>query len=54
MKMSVQKKTMMMVGGVPVLDVDKILPNCESAMDELMGDLDKRIQKIVKKTENKL
>lgn len=48
------KKTMMMVGGVPVLDVDKILPNCESAMNELMGDLDKRIQKIIKKTENKL
>ncbi len=48
------KKTMMMVGGVPVLDVDKILPNCESAMEELMLDLNKRIQKIIKKTENKL
>jgi hypothetical protein len=48
------KKTMMMVGGIPVLDVDKILPNCESAMEELMGDLNKRIQKIIKKTDNKL
>ena len=48
------KKTMVMVGGVPVLDVDKILPNCESATDELMGDLNKRIQKIVKKTDMKL
>lgn len=48
------KKTMMMVGGVPVLDVDKILPNCESALEELMGDLNKRIQKIVKKSEAKL
>lgn len=48
------KKTMMMVGGIPVLDVDKILPNCESALEELMGDLNKRIQKIVKKTEAKL
>ena len=48
------KKTMMMVGGIPVLDVDKILPNCESAMEELMGDLNKRIQKIIKKTDAKL
>jgi hypothetical protein len=48
------KKTMMMVGGVPVLDVDKILPNCESALTELMGDLNKRIEKIVKKTTLKL
>ena len=48
------KKTMVMVGGVPVLDIDKILPNCESAVNELMGDLNKRIQKIVKKSEAKL
>lgn len=48
------KKTMVMVGGIPVLDVDKILPNCESALEELMADLNKRIQKIVKKTETKL
>jgi hypothetical protein len=48
------KKTMMMVGGIPVLDVDKILPNCESALTELMGDLNKRIEKMVRKTAMKL
>jgi hypothetical protein len=48
------KKTMVMVGGIPVLDVDKILPNCESALTELMGDLNKRIEKIIKKTALKL
>jgi hypothetical protein len=48
------KKTMMMVGGIPVLDPDKILPNCESALTELMGDLNKRIEKIIKKTSVKL
>jgi hypothetical protein len=48
------KKTGVMVGGIPVLSPEKILPMCESALDELMGDLDKRIAKIVKKSEMKL
>ena len=48
------KKTMVMVGGIPVLDVDKILPNCESALTELMGDLNKLIEKMVEKTAIKL
>lgn len=48
------KKTAMMVGGVPVIKAEKVLPMCESAMEELMGDLDKRIAKIVKKSNEKL
>lgn len=45
------KKTGVMVGGIPVLEPKKILPMCESALEELMKDLDKRIEKIVKKSE---
>lgn len=48
------KKTGVMVGGIPVMKPEKILPMCESALNELMGDLDKRIEKIVKKSEAKL
>jgi hypothetical protein len=33
---------------------EKVLPMCESAMTELMADLQKRIPKIVKKTDAKL
>jgi hypothetical protein len=48
------KKTGVMVGGVPILTPEKILPMCESALEELMKDLDGRIAKIVKKTAEKL
>ncbi len=48
------KKTGVMVGGLPVMKVDKILPMVESALDELMIDLDKRIQKIIDKSAKKL
>ena len=48
------KKTEFMIKGIPVLAPDKILPMCQSALDELMEDLDKRIAKMVKKTEAKL
>lgn len=48
------KKTSVMVGGIPVVKPEKILPMCESALTELMGDLKKRIAKIVSKAEKKL
>jgi hypothetical protein len=48
------KKTAVMVKGIPVIKPEKILPMCESALTELMGDLKKRIAKIVKKSEMKL
>jgi len=48
------KKTGVMVGGVPVMKPEKLLPMCESALDELMEDLDGRLDKIIKKTNKKL
>ena len=48
------KKTGVMVGGLSVVKPEKILPMCESALTELMGDLKKRIAKIVSKAEKKL
>ena len=48
------KKTGIMVGGIPVVKPEKILPMCESALEELMGDLKKRIAKITSKSESKL
>ena len=48
------KKTGVMVGGIPVVKPEKILPMCESALTELMGDLQKRIAKIISKTNKKL
>jgi hypothetical protein len=48
------KKTGVVVGGLPILKPEKILPMCESALTELMEDLQKRIPKIIKKTEEKL
>ena len=48
------KKTGVMIGGVPVINPEKLLPMCDSALEELMGDLQKRIAKIIKKSEAKL
>jgi len=48
------KKTAVMVGGLPVLKPEKILPMCESALEELMGDLRKRLDKIASKSDKKL
>ncbi len=47
-------KTGVMVGGVPVMKPEKVLPMCESALKELMEDLDKRMQKIIDKSGKKL
>jgi hypothetical protein len=43
-----------MTAGIPVMKPEKVLPMCESARIELLEDLQKRIPKIVKKTEAKL
>lgn len=48
------KKTGVMVGGIPVVKPEKILPMCESALEELMGDLKKRLTKLVSKASTKL
>jgi hypothetical protein len=43
-----------LVAGVPVMSLDKIVPMCESAMEELMIALQKDIPKITKKADAKL
>lgn len=43
-----------MVAGIPVMTPDKVLPMCQSAMDELMIALDKDLPKLIKKTDAKL
>ena len=43
-----------LIGGVPVMTVEKILPMCESALDELMVELQKDMPKMVKKADAKL
>lgn len=48
------KKTGVMVKGIPVMSPKKILPMCESAMEQLMGDLDKKLAKIAKKAAKNL
>ena len=48
------KKTGVMVKGLPVLSPDKILPMCESALEQLLKDLNKRLPKIIKKAAKKL
>lgn len=45
------KKTSVMVGGIPVMKTEKILPMCESALEELMDDLNGKLSKIVKKAD---
>ena len=40
-----------MVGGIPVMSPKKILPMCESALEKLMKDLEKRLPKIIKKAD---
>lgn len=48
------KKTVAIVGGVPIMKVEKLLPLCESASEKLVQDLNKRLGKIVKKVAKKL
>ena len=43
-----------LVAGAPVITTEKILPMCESAMDDLMSELQKDMPKMVKKADKKL
>ena len=43
-----------LVAGAPVITTEKILPMCESAMDDLMSALQKDMPKMVKKADKKL
>ncbi|MDO3641335.1 hypothetical protein [Mucilaginibacter sp. L3T2-6] len=48
------KTTGVVVGNLPIMKPEKILPMCESALAELMEDLQKRIPKLIKKADAKL
>jgi len=48
------KKTGTVLANVPIMKPEKLQPMCESALTELMEDLQKRIPKLVKKVEAKL
>lgn len=48
------KKKAVMVGGIPVMTPDKIQPMCESATEELIKDMNKKIERLSKKANKKL
>ncbi len=47
------KKTVAIVGGIPIMKPSKLLPLCESASEKLVADLNKKIGKITKKATKK-
>lgn len=48
------KGTVAVVGGIPVMKPEKVLPLCEDSADQLMEDLSKRLAKIAAKAAEKL
>ncbi|MEF3080138.1 hypothetical protein [Winogradskyella poriferorum] len=48
------KKKAVMVGGIPVMTPEKIQPMCESATEELITDMNKKIDRLSKKANKKL
>ncbi len=48
------KKSVGIVGGIPIMKVEKLLPLCESASEKLVKDLNKKLKKIAKKAAKKL
>ena len=48
------KKKAVMVGGFPVMSTSKIQPMCESAVDQLMKDLNKKVARLAKKANKKM
>jgi len=47
-------KTVAIIKGIPVIKVEKILPMCEDAATQVIGDLKKRIPKMAAKVDKKL
>jgi hypothetical protein len=47
------KKSIPMVAGVPVLDLEKIKPLCEEASENLMKDMLEKMPKLIKKVDKK-
>lgn len=48
------KGSVAMVGGIPIMQPDKVLPLCEDSADQLIEDLRKRIPKMAAKAADKL
>lgn len=48
------KKNVAIVGGIPIMKPEKLLPLCESASEKLLSDLGKRLKKVAKKAAKKL
>ena len=48
------KKKAAMVGGLPVMSPKKIQPMCESATEELIEDMNKKIKRLAKKANKKM
>jgi len=51
---AVSKKSVALVGAVPVMNYDKLIPMCQDATERLTKDLNKKIQKLTKKTDKSL
>ena len=48
------KKSVAIVGGIPIMSPEKLLPLCESASEKLVADLNKKIKKLTAKCAKKL
>ena len=53
-KKAVSKESVAIVGGIPVMKTEKLLPLCENASEELLKDLNKKIKKMTRKAAKKL
>jgi hypothetical protein len=51
---AMSKGTVAVVGGIPIMKPEKILPLCEDSSEKLLADLRKRLGKIVSKSAEKL
>ena len=51
---AVSKKSVALVGAVPVMNYDKLLPMCQDATERLTKDLRKKLPKLTKKTNKSL
>ena len=48
------KKTVGMVSGIPVMDLDEILPLCVNATEDLFKELDEKLPKLLKKIDKNM
>lgn len=53
-KTAISKESVAIVGGVPVMKTEKLLPLCENASERLLEDLNKKIKKMTRKAAKKL